>query len=72
MDIKMPEMNGIETTTIAKQKYPDLKILGISLFGTDDDIKNMENAGASGFLRKGGDIEEIEKAIKIILKGGKY
>jgi len=72
MDIKMPVMNGIEATRIAKKRYPDLKILGISMFGTYEDILDIQNAGASGFIRKGEDQDEIALAIDTIMNGGEY
>ncbi len=72
MDMKMPEMNGIEATKIAKEISPDLKILGISMFNKDDVIDGFIRAGAQGFIQKGGTQEEIKQAAETILNGGKY
>ncbi len=72
MDMKMPEMNGIEATKIALEKLPKLKILGISMFGNDEVINKFFQAGAKGFIQKGGNQEEIKQASEKILYGGEY
>ncbi len=72
MDMKMPEMNGIEATKIAKEISPGLKILGISMFNKDDVIDGFIRAGAQGFIPKGGSQEDIKQAAETILNGGKY
>lgn len=72
MDIKMPKMNGLKATNIAIKKYPKLKILGLSMFGTKEDIKTMRESGSLGFVRKGGKSQEIITAIDTILHGKEY
>ncbi len=72
MDMKMPEMNGIEATKIAMEISPDLKILGISMFRNDEVINGFLEAGAKGFIQKGGNQEEIKLASDILLNGGEY
>ena len=72
MDLKMPRMDGIETTRKGLLVNPDLKVLGISVYGTEENIEAMLEAGALGFLQKGGDKHGIEKAIKTVLAGGIY
>jgi DNA-binding NarL/FixJ family response regulator len=72
MDIKMPEMDGIEATGIAMQLDPDLRILAISMYDHDEMINEMIQAGAFGFLQKGGDKTCIHSACTALLKGEKY
>ncbi len=72
MDMKMPEMNGIEATKRAVEISADIKILGISMFSNEEIINEFLRAGAQGFIQKGGSQEEIKQASEIILNGGKY
>jgi len=66
MDIKMPEMDGIQTTTAIKQKYRDVKVLALSMFNEDKYIVDMMKAGASGYLLKNAEPEEIIEAISTV------
>lgn len=70
MDIEMPEMDGITTTKLLKQKYPQSKILILTMF--DDEVKLFEaiKAGASGYLLKDEKTHRIINAITEILEGG--
>src|SRR5690606_8919262 len=52
MDIEMPVLNGIETTQIVKQKYPQIKIIMLTVFDNDENIFNAIKAGADGYLLK--------------------
>ncbi len=72
MDIRMPLMDGIEATKIAIGKYPDIKIIAISMFGEEENLENMIKAGAKGFLLKNINREEIELAIKQVMGGRNY
>ena len=70
MDIEMPEMDGIATTKLLKQKHPFCKILILTMF--DDEVKLFEaiKAGASGYLLKDEKTHRIINAISEILDGG--
>ena len=69
MDIKMPEINGIEATKIAVEKYPDIKIIALSMFGEAEYLQAMLDAGAKGFLLKNVSGEELAKAIETLSRG---
>jgi DNA-binding NarL/FixJ family response regulator len=69
MDIKMPELNGVDATKEALQRYPNLKIIALSMFGEEEYLQKMINAGAVGFLLKNSTIQEIENAIKQVVDG---
>jgi DNA-binding NarL/FixJ family response regulator len=66
MDIKMPEMDGIQTTAYIKQKYSHIKVLALSMFNEDKYIMDMMKAGASGYLLKNAEPEEIIEAISTV------
>jgi DNA-binding NarL/FixJ family response regulator len=70
MDIEMPIMNGIEATQIIKNKYPQIKIIMITVFDNDENIFNAIKAGADGYLLKDTSGEKIFEAIKETLDGG--
>jgi DNA-binding NarL/FixJ family response regulator len=70
MDIEMPKMNGIKATEIIKSKYPQIKIVMITVYDNDDNIFNAIKAGADGYLLKETKAEKIYEAIIETLSGG--
>ncbi|KIA90690.1 response regulator [Kaistella jeonii] len=70
IDIKMPVMNGVDATKEAIQKYPDLKIMALTMFSDLKYLRLMAEAGASGFILKSIGKSELEFAINS-LNGGK-
>jgi len=69
MDINMPKMNGVEATEKAIAKYPDLKIIALSMDGDETYYYKMIHAGAVGFVLKKAGGEELDKAIKTVIDG---
>ncbi|NGP87685.1 response regulator transcription factor [Fodinibius halophilus] len=72
MDINMPKMDGIEATHKIKEQYPDIKILALTMMDEDEHIRNMIEAGASGYILKSSDKAELVDAITTILDGRHY
>lgn len=72
MDINMPVLNGIEATKRAIEKYPDLKVLVLSMFGEVDYYNTMIDFGVKGFILKDVDNEELIDAIRKVNNGGNY
>ncbi len=72
MDINMPVMDGIEATQLANEKYPDIKIVALSMFGEEEYYYKMINAGAKGFLLKNSEINEVIEAINQVNIGNSY
>ena len=72
MDISMPEMNGVEACRIAIERYPDIKILVLSMFGEDAYYNTMIDIGVKGFILKDTDNSELKTAIQSILNGNSY
>jgi len=64
MDIEMPVLNGIETTQVVKQKYPQIKIIMLTAFDNDEHIFNAIKAGADGYLLKEIKPEDLYKFVK--------
>ena len=72
VDLHMPVMNGLETTKIIRYEYPDIRILGLTMDDDMESIKEMLNAGASGYILKNTGKAELELAIKQVMKGETY
>jgi two-component system, NarL family, response regulator NreC len=67
-DIRMPHLDGIQATRLLIQKYPDLKIIALSMFDEDNLIVEMLEAGAKGYLLKNADKKEILEAIETVYR----
>ena len=70
MDIEMPVMNGIAATEFVKNRYPQIKILILTVFDNDENIFDAIKAGADGYLLKETSPQELQKAIREVLEGG--
>ncbi|WP_299778572.1 response regulator transcription factor [uncultured Formosa sp.] len=72
VDIRMPEMNGIEVVAELKKRNKTIKTLVLSMHDSEEYVLNAINAGADGYLLKGSSKEEFMKALHMIASGGKY
>lgn len=70
MDIEMPKMNGIEATEVVKNKYPQLKIIMLTVFDNDENIFKSIKAGADGYFLKEVNPQELYNGIVETLNGG--
>lgn len=70
MDIEMPKQNGIEATAWIKQKYPQIKIIMLTVFDDDENIFKAIQSGADGYLLKDIEPQELYNAITQTLEGG--
>lgn len=70
MDIEMPKMNGIEATEIIKNKYPQIKIIMLTVFDNDENIFKSIKAGADGYFLKEVNPKELKDGIIETLGGG--
>ncbi len=72
MDIKMPGISGIETTQKALEINPNLKIVALSMYGDEEHLQAMLDAGAKGFLLKNASKEDLERAIISVMNNRNY
>jgi len=72
IDIEMPEMDGIELLEELKKSYPDLKVLILSAYSNDRLIARLIQMGASGYLLKNCDKDELIHAIVTVHEKGFY
>lgn len=63
VDLQMPVMDGTETSTIILQKYPDVKIIILTMHDSNKFILHMMDLGVHAFLLKNTEPDELEKAI---------
>lgn len=72
MDIQMPEIDGIIASKIALEKYPDLKIIALSMFAEEEYYTKMIDVGVKGFLLKNSQFEDVQKAIVEVSEGNNF
>ncbi|MEQ9425329.1 MAG: response regulator transcription factor [Cyclobacteriaceae bacterium] len=72
LDINMPELDGVETTRVIRDKYPDIKILILTMYNKAEFVKNMAEAGAHGFILKNTGRDEMLMAIELLMEGKTY
>lgn len=72
MDIKMPEMNGLEATEKALQLCPNLKVIVLSMFGEEEYLYALVLLGISGYLLKNTSMSNLKRAIQIVAGGEQY
>lgn len=70
MDIEMPKMNGLEATEHVHEKYPDIKIIILTVFDDEEKIFKAVQSGAMGYLLKEETPDKIYEGIKIVMEGG--
>lgn len=70
MDVRMPNMSGVDCTRIVKKEYPNIKVIILTTFDDDEYIYDALKYGASGYLLKGCSLEELSVAIHNVLSGG--
>ena len=64
MDLRMPKMDGIATTQVLKQRFPDVNIIVLTSFHDTDLVKQAMRAGAVGYVLKDASKEELADAIR--------
>jgi DNA-binding NarL/FixJ family response regulator len=69
MDLRMPEMGGVETITAIREEFPDARVIVLTTFDGDEDIYRAIQAGARGYLLKGMSIDELIEAIQMVHRG---
>ena len=72
LDIEMPRMNGIQTAEEVLRRYPDMKIITLSMYGDEDYYFKMVSLGVKGFILKNSEIKEVVTAIETVVEGGSY
>ncbi|MFT4601889.1 MAG: DNA-binding NarL/FixJ family response regulator [Arenicella sp.] len=72
LDYKMPILNGAKTAKLISKKYPNIKILFISMYNEEEFIVSAIENGANGYITKDESVDEIELAIESLMSIGYY
>lgn len=70
MDIRMPEVDGVECTRLIKTAHPQIKVIILTTFDDDEYVFGALRYGASGYLLKGVSVEELANAVREVVRGG--
>lgn len=65
-DIRMPKCDGITATRIIKKKHPSIEIVAFSMFDQAEAVKQMQEAGASGYIMKNSSLTKLIEAIRTV------
>jgi PAS domain S-box-containing protein len=65
MDVSMPALNGIEATRTISREFPDIRIIGLSMFEDSERAQAMRDAGAMNYLTKSGPADKLINAIRM-------
>ncbi|MBU6536003.1 response regulator [Streptomyces mayonensis] len=69
MDIRMPELGGIEATRRITGSTPDIRVLVLTTFDLDEYVYEALRAGASGFLLKDASADQLAEAVRVVAAG---
>lgn len=72
MDINMPRKNGVEATGELMVKYPEAKVIMLSIHDDESYVMHALKTGALGYMLKEMDADAIIQAIKVVAAGGSY
>lgn len=72
MDINMPTTNGVEATSQLIQKYPESKVIILSIHDDENYVTHALRTGATGYLLKEMDADALIEAVKVVADGGSY
>ena len=72
LDLKMPEMDGMEANKKLKELYPKIKVIVLTMEDDEQLILHMINEGVNGYLMKNADPDQLEMAIKKVLEKDFY
>lgn len=71
-DINMPDLSGLDLLNIVRPEFPHIRVIMLTMLDHENYIKQTITAGASGYLLKNIDIEQMLFAIRHISAGGRY
>jgi len=72
MDIDMPDLDGYDTVTWMQQHYPDIHILVVSMFESEEAVLRMLRLGVRGYLSKDIEVQDMNRALEAIACKGFY
>ncbi len=71
-DIKMPKIDGISATRLIKKEFPHIKVIAFSMFDQEEAVRQITEAGASGYLLKNSPLDQVLIAIREVAAGHSF
>ncbi len=72
LDVTLPDLNGVETMRQIRRAAPETEAIALSMHGAAQVVEDMLRAGASGYILKSASVQELRRAIQIVMSGGTY
>ena len=72
LDLNMPKMDGISVIKDLKKRYPDIKILVLTMFKTEEYVLEVFQSGAEGYCLKSSPYDELLLGIRAVLSGKRF
>src|SRR5262245_16622741 len=72
MDYQLPQLNGAQATAAICREFPDARVIVLSVYKAEEDVHRAVQAGASAYLPKSSEPEELIEAIRTVYGGGRY
>jgi two-component system response regulator NreC len=72
MDVGLPGVSGLELTVRVKRIVPDIRVLVLTMYEREDYLFEALQAGASGYVLKGADIQDLLTAVRTVARGETY
>jgi DNA-binding NarL/FixJ family response regulator len=72
MDISMKGLNGIEATAQLKRELPDVRVIILSMHGSEEHVAHALQAGAAGYMLKDAATQELAVAVAAVMRGEAY
>ena len=72
MDITMPGMDGLAALAEIHERFPDVKVVILSVHADEDRVLQAMRAGAAGYMLKNVDVTELQAAIRVVASGSLY
>lgn len=72
MDIGLPETNGLELTACARERFPQVQVIILSMHANEEYVAQALRVGATGYLLKNASTGELELAVKAVAQGESY
>jgi DNA-binding NarL/FixJ family response regulator len=69
MDLQMPTMDGVAATAEIKRRWPEVEVVAVTSFVEEERVRAALEAGATGYLLKDADADEVERAIRAAVRG---
>src|SRR5579884_3850140 len=69
MDLLMPELDGIAATAAIKERWPEVEVVALTSFIEEEKVQGALQAGATGYLLKDAEADEIASAIRAAFQG---